>query len=158
VTAAGVLWAAKQLSLPALAMVGLLSAFVAVVRVWPQWRKVQADSDASLRGDLMDRIKALETANERDREACEERVNRVEERAEARLEAIETRLEAEVQILRHERNNVRQALNMLFARIKRLDYPELSEIVAEVEDMIVRGDQTIAVEKAAIPAVKGMRR
>lgn len=149
---------AQNLTLPALAGSAFLLGLVAFIRVLPQLRRVQMENDAGLRGDLLARIAALETANERDREACEERVARVEERAEIRLAAVEARLEGEVQILRHERNNVRQAINMLFSRIKRLNYPELQEIVAEVEEMLSRGDEVIAVEKAALPSVRANAR
>ena len=43
---------------------------VALTRMWPAMRKLRNESDGSLRSDLLDRIKTLETAQLHEREHC----------------------------------------------------------------------------------------
>lgn len=52
---------AQEASLPALSLAALLLAVIAAIKVWPQLRQMQIESDSSLRGVLMGRVNELET-------------------------------------------------------------------------------------------------
>lgn len=108
---------------------------------------------AQLQGEqaLWARVNELETKLDARDDECERRIERMTERADAAM----AEMKAEVQVLRHDRNNVRAGFNALLAMIKRLDNAELSSIAGAVEEMVSRGDQAIAIEKAAIPMMKG---
>ncbi len=128
--------------------VGALGAALATfLRTRPAMKTAQVQGEAA----LWTRIAALETAQERERNTYEERIDRIERRYEADIKE----LKGEIQVLRHDRNNVRQGLNALLAMIKRIDNPELSDIAAAIEDMVARGDVAIATEKAALLSTKG---
>lgn len=80
-----------------------------------------------------------------ERKSCDERIERMEQRhAEDNA-----KLDRELRVLRHDRNNVRQALNAMFVMLKR-EGADVPEIVAAVEEMLKRGDEVIAIEKGAM--------
>jgi len=118
---------------------------VVAIKAWPLLRKMQLEADGSLRTDLLARIAALETANEKDRAACEERI----ERSEARYEEALREMKEEIKWLRHERNNMRAGFNAMLSMLKRPG-ADVPTIIAAVEEMVTRGDEVIAVEKAAM--------
>jgi len=109
-----------------------------------------AIKEVELKGEdaLWRRVVALEDKLEAERSECDERIGRMEERHGKDIREIR----GQVQILRHERNNIRMALIGLFAAIKRTDDDEMKRIVVLVEEMFERGDRTIAVEKAEMTA------
>ncbi len=136
----------------------LVAAVIMVaIKAWPVLRKMQLEADGSLRSDLLARISALEAKVELsdqrvldERMQCDERIERLEARYEVALDEVK----GEVQVLRHDRNNMRQGVNFLLVSIRRLDNPELSSIAEAAEQMIARGEELIAVEKGAM---KGKR-
>lgn len=115
------------------AVAGVIATYI---KVQPQMKLAQTQAD----GPLWARIAALEQRLEDERDSCDERI---------------AGLEAQVQVMRHERNNEQQGRAALFAMLRQIDHPEIPKIVATVEDMIARGEQVIATEKAAIPGLKG---
>lgn len=130
---------------------------VALVKTWPAMKKVELEGEAALWAE----IRLMRNEAKQAKIACDEQIARLEkshderiERLTARYEAALGKAEAETQIARHERTNMRGALNAFFVMIKRIDNPELASIAEAVEDMITRGDQAIAIEKSLLPELK----
>lgn len=94
---------------------------------------------------LWARIAALEAQQETERKSCDERIERIEQR---HTEDV-GKLEREMRVLRHDRNNVRQALNAMFVMLKR-EGADVATVVADIEDMLKRGDEVIAIEKGVM--------
>lgn len=116
-------------------------ALATYLRTRPQMRAVELQGEdklwaeiATLRGEL-----------KAEREECDKRIERIEERADAAVKE----LKAQIQVLRHDRNNTRQALNAMFAMLKQ-EGAEVSNVIATIETMLKDGDEVIALEKAAI--------
>lgn len=109
-----------------------------------------------LRGEnaLWARITALEAHASATEKECEERIERNTKRYDAKIDDLVAKFEAQISIFRHERNNLRAGFNALISLIKRVDDPKLSSIAEVVEDMVARGDQPIAIEKAAFAGLK----
>ncbi len=130
------------------------SAFAALGGALATWLKTRpAMAKVELEGEaaLWTRIATLEGEIKRERDLCEERISRLDERnAEALGE-----MKGALRVLRHERNNINAGFNALLTMIKRLDNPELSEIAATVEEMVAKGAEEIAVEKAALSRAGG---
>lgn len=133
---------------------------IALVRIWPSLRKIKLEGDTSLRGDLLARIAAVEAEAKAERENarrvaedCDQRIDRIVERHDKAMDE----MKAEIRVMRHDRNNVKAGFNALLAMIKRLDNPDLSTIAETVEEMVSRGDQAVAIEKANLPGMKGER-
>lgn len=129
-------------------VLGFGTALATWIRTRPKMKEVELKGEDA----LWSRIAKLEAANEaqsaevkRERELCDERIARIE----ARHAEDVGKLEKEVRVLRHDRNNVRQALNAMFMMLKR-EGADVPAIVADIEDMLARGDQVIAVEKGAM--------
>lgn len=118
------------------------------LRTRPAMKEAELKGEAALWIEIRDLKKeglTLRHELARERDACDERIERIEKRHESDLE----KMSAEVRILRHDRNNVRQALNAMFAMLKR-DGADVVEVVAAIEEMLRRGDEVIAVEKGAL--------
>lgn len=111
------------------------------LRTRPKLKEIELQGEAA----LWTRIAALEASQESERKTCDERIERIESR---HAEDV-GKLEREVRVLRHDRNNVRQALNAMFVMLKRED-ANVPAIVADIEDMLERGDKVIALEKGAL--------
>lgn len=129
-------------------VLGLGTALATWLRTRPKMKEVELKGEDA----LWARIAKLEAAGEaqsaelkRERELCDERIGRIE----ARHADDVGKLEREVRVLRHDRNNVRQALNAMFVMLKRED-ADVPAIVADIEEMLERGDKVIAVEKGAM--------
>jgi hypothetical protein len=126
----------------------LALALAAYLKTRPAMKEAQVHGEAALWAE----IGALRAELKRERELCDERIGRMEERHAAEFGAVN----AEVQVLRHDRNNVRQALNAMFAMLKQEGF-DVAHVVAAIEDMLKNGDEVIAIEKAAMPALKAAR-
>lgn len=129
--------------------VGAVGALALALAAWLRARPAMRLADLQGEAKLWERIVALETkAEEQDkrllaeRQQCDERIARVEERHDEAMAGVD----AKIRILRHERNNLRQSINALFARLKR-NPEEVAEAIEMAEAMLARGDETIAVEK-----------
>lgn len=127
-------------------------AAAAYFKARPHMKLAELQSEAA----LWKRIAALEAKAEQqdlrlaqEREMCDERINRIE----ARHSEDVTELKNEIQTLRHDRNNVRQALNAMFVMLKQ-DECDVPQVVAAIEDMLTRGDEVIAVEKATMASLR----
>lgn len=129
---------------------GVVAAIAVAVAAWLKTRPAMKEAELHGEAALWTEIAALRKEVTRERELCEERITRIEERHSAEQAVVY----AELQVLRHDRNNVRQALNAMFAMLKR-DGADVVEVVAAIEEMLRNGDDAIAAERAAIPALKG---
>lgn len=136
----------------------VVMAAITAIKGWPKLKELQLGADGSLRADLLARIAAVEAEAKSERENA----RRITQECDARIDRLVTRhdeaideLKAEIRVMRHDRNNVRAGFNALLAMIKRIDNPDLSGIAEAVEDMVARGDQPIAIEKAALSGLKG---
>lgn len=129
--------------LTATGAVGALgTALATYIKTRPAMKTAEIQGEAALWARIAILDAKMEASDERARltaEECEKRIDK---------------LEAEKAILRHERNNLRAGFNAFLALTKRLDIPELRQVAETVEDMVTRGDQAIAVEKAAVSALK----
>jgi hypothetical protein len=112
------------------------------LRTRPAMAKVELEGAAALWAEL----RTLREELGRERELCDERIGRIE----ARNERDRGEMKGALRVLRHERNNISQGFNALLTMIKRLDNPQLSGIAATVEEMVAKGAEQIAVEKAAL--------
>lgn len=124
---------------------GAIAALGIAIATWVRTRPAMKAAQVQGEAALWKRIEALEVENRKDREACEERIVRIE----TRHETDQREMKAEIRVLRHDRNNVRQALNAMFVMLRR-EGADVPQIVAAVEDLLKKGDEVIAVEKAAI--------
>jgi hypothetical protein len=104
-------------------------------------------------------INNLRSEAKSDRQACEERVERMQERHNRAIDEMKAEhqeslglLEAEIRVLRHDRNNLRAGFNAMLAMLKRPD-ANVPEVIAAVEEMVARGDEVIAIERTAIARV-----
>jgi Rad3-related DNA helicase len=131
-----------QILIPTIASGIFGGAFATWLKTRPQMAKVELEGEAALWGQISE----LRNEVKRERDLCEERISRIDERNDAAL----SKMEATLGIIRHERNNASAGFNALLTKIKRLDNPELSAIAEEVEEMVRRGDELIAVEKVAL--------
>lgn len=129
---------AQQASLPALALSAVLLAVVAAIKVWPQIKQMQIAGDASMRSELMGRIKDLE--------------GRVKE-----LEKLVSQKDAEHAMregfLRHELANEASVLDAALAMLK-VNPDRVIDIIEEVVTMREAGRQRIALEKGAAAGAK----
>lgn len=126
--------------------VGALGVALATyLKTRPAMKAAQVQGEAA----LWARIEKVEAAAATERNNCDERIARLEDRHSAAISDLRTELSGDVQILRHDRNNVMTALNYLLTRIKKIDHPELRDIAAEAEEMLARGAELIAIEKGA---------
>lgn len=116
------------------------------IRTRPKMRTVELQGEAALWAE----IRIMRGEAERSKEECDERI----ERLTARYDAAVVKAEAEARVARHERNNLKQAINFLFASIRRMNNTELSSIAEQAEEMITRGEQMIAIEKGQLPGAK----
>jgi hypothetical protein len=143
-------------------------AVVAMVRVRPSTIRAQTERDSSLRHDLIQLYNDVRTelgveraARETEQKLCAERIDRVEQRCAQEINGLKEAhnasqklAAAQVQVIRHERNNLRAAFNAMIILLKR--HPErIQEAIEAAEETLQRGDAVIAKEKAAIPLLKG---
>lgn len=135
---------------------GALSAFSLALAAFIRTRP--AMKTAMLKGEdaLWHRIEIIEAKAEADRVACEQRVERMQERHTAEIEAIKNEhadsmllMEAEIRVLRHDRNNLRSGFNAMLAMLKRPD-ANVPQVIAAVEEMVSKGDEVLAIERAAL--------
>lgn len=119
-------------------------AFATYLRTRPAMRKVELEGESA----LWAQIRLMQADSERSHKECEERIDRLTKRYEEAL----AKSEAQTSIMRHERNNYSAGLKAFLTMVKRLDNPELANIAEAVEDMIVQGENAIAIEKGAAAA------
>lgn len=124
----------------------LCMAFATYIKTRPAMKKIELEGEAA----LWARIERLEAEAKAERQSCDERIQRLEDRHTEALETLRRELAGEVQILRHDRNNIKSAMNYLLISIKKIDHPELQDIAAEAEAMLARGDELIAIERGAM--------
>lgn len=136
---------------------GLALALATWLRTRPAMRLAHAQSamtmtEAAVQADkaLWERIAALEERAEQqetrlieERRQCDERIERIEERHTKDVDE----LKGEVRSLRHDRNNVRQALYSMFVMLKQPD-ADVPKVIEAIETMLTRGEEVIAVETA----------
>ncbi len=151
--------------MPWLLALGVIGGAIAtLIKAWSVLRKVELDAagerrrvevtaEGTMSAALMERVAKLEGAVESERRSCDERISRIEERHEASM----TALEAQLQINRHDRNNLKACFDAFLMLMKR-DPDKVAENIATVTEMRAKGEETLAVEKAAIPITRGMRR
>lgn len=120
-------------------------AFATYLKTRPAMKAAAIQGEAA----LWLRIEKLETGAEAERKSCDDRLARLEERHAAAIAEVRRELSGEVQVLRHDRNNIKMAMNYLLTSIKKIDHPALRDIAAEAEAMLARGDELIALEKGA---------
>ena len=135
-----------QILIPTIISSVFAGALATWLRMRPRMKEVELQGEQA----LWTEIASLRSDLKRERELCDERITRIEERHATEMATVN----AEVQVLRHDRNNVRQALNAMFAMLKQ-EGADVVRVVAAIEDMLKQGDEVIAVEKAAIPMIKG---
>lgn len=124
---------AQAASLPTLAVAAVLLAAVQLIKAWPTLRELQIKGDASMRSDLLGRIKELE-----------ERVKDLEKLVSQKDLAHAAR----EQFLRHELANEAAALDAALAML-RINPDRVGEIIEQVAAMREAGRQRIALEKGA---------
>lgn len=127
------------------AMGVLGGAITTYIKNRPAMKKVELEGEAALWAE----VRLLKDEAAKERTNCDERITRLEDRHASALSELRTEMAGDVAILRHDRNNVMQALNYLLTRIKKIDHPELRDIAAEAEEMLARGQELIALEKGA---------
>jgi hypothetical protein len=128
---------------------GAIGAFGTAIATWVRTRPAMKLAEIQGEAALWARIEKVEAAAEAERKSCDERIGRLEERHAAAIAEVRKELTGEVQILRHERNNIKQAMTFLLTSIRKIDHPALQAIATEAEEMLKRGDQLIALEKGA---------
>lgn len=133
----GWLTLAQQASLPALALAALLGAIVAFIRVLPQLRKDQLDSDASLRSDLLARVAALENEVVTLRTALDNRRDRHA---------------AEIADLQHDLHNEMASLDALIL-LAELNPAKVMEQIPKIKEMRQRHRERVALKRGAREAV-----
>lgn len=118
------------------------------LRTRPRMKEVELQGEAQ----LWTRIAALEaraelqdTRLQQEREQCDERIARIEQRHDAEM----VELKGQVQVLRHDRNNLRQCFNAMIAMLKQ-EGADVAQVVASIEEMLAHGDKVIAVEKGSM--------
>lgn len=108
------------------------------IRVRPQMKKAEIEGEAA----LWVRIKELEARLD----ASSERHERQEERHAGEMSG----LKAELRLIRHDRNNLKMAVTFMVTRIKDVEDPEMRNIAAQAEEMMLRGEQILAAERGAM--------
>jgi len=124
---------AQQASLPTFALAALLLAVVAAIKVWPRLKQLQMEGDASMRTELMERIRTLEA-----RVAFLEKMNSQKDASHAARE----------QFLRHALANEEAALDSALSML-RVSPDRIEAIIEEVTSMREAGRQRISLEKGA---------
>jgi len=124
---------AQQASFPVFALAVLLWGTVALIKAWPILRELQIKGDASMRSDLMGRVRELE-----------ERVKELEKLVSLK----EANHAAREQFMRHQLANEEAALDAALAMLK-ISPESIDSIITEVTAMREAGRQRIALEKGA---------
>lgn len=130
---------------------GAFTALGVAVATWLRSRPAMKLAEVQGEAALWTEIHKLQEDARRSSTDCEERLERMEKRH----KADKAELEGEISLLRHERNNVRQALNAMFSMLKR-DGADVVQVIAAIEEMLERGDKVIATEKAALVTGKAV--
>ena len=116
-------------------------------------RKVEVTAEGAMSTALMERVAKLEGAVEAERRMCDERISRIEDRHDAAMVALEEQL----QVSRHDRNNLKACFDALLMLMRQ--HPnKVTEKIAAVTELRAKGEETLAIEKAAIPITRGVRR
>lgn len=111
---------------------------VAIVKAWPQLKKIAAEREAS----------AAKIANEREANLLTERAEEMKE-----MRAQMAAMEAERQIDRHRINNLTQCLDALLMLIEQ-DPSKAAEAAKRIKDMRVAQMAAEAAEKGAVASAK----
>lgn len=126
------------------ALIGI--ALVALIKSWPELRRIKSEGDATLVAKLMARVDALEL-----------QVSTLQKE----LKAEQDRHDAEMQVARHQSNNDRQVLDMMLyflkANVEKFasDPDALRAHITEIEAMREQGRNRIAIEKGAMAGARG---
>lgn len=129
---------------------GAVSALGVALASYLKTRPAMKTAEVQGEAALWAQIAELRKEAKQEREQCDDRIARLEDRHAAAISELRAEITAEVMVIRHDRNNVKQALNYILIRIKAIENPDLQALAAEAEAMLARGEETIALEKGAM--------
>lgn len=124
---------------------GILGAVAIAVAAYFKQRPPMKLAELQGEAQLWAEIGSLRDELKRERELCDERIDRIEKRHEQAV----AELNGQILVFRHERNNLRACFNAMIAMLKQ-EGADISRVVATIEDMMARGDEVVAKEKAAL--------
>jgi hypothetical protein len=116
----------------------LLTAVITAIKAWPALRKLQLESDASLRGDLLARVGALEAEVIELRKALERERHRHAD---------------EMEDVRHELNNETQSLDA-FILLAEANPERVIDQLPKIKEMRARHRERVALRRGARSAAQ----
>lgn len=94
----------ETITLEAVGQWGLVAVvIVALVKIWPAMRRVEMESDTTLRADLMEALK-------RERQHTDDMLKQEREHCEARIRALERAYTSQIEQLKQDQRTMRQEL------------------------------------------------
>lgn len=125
---------------------GALSALALAVAAYVKTRPAMKQAVVQGEAALWTEVHTLRAELKREREECDRRIDRIEERHSKEM----ADLKGEMSVQRHDRNNIKQALNFVIISMRRMDNEDLRQIAEAAEEMMRKGEETVALEKGAL--------